>query len=81
MTDEEKASILKQAANLTKAAAKHVAGGLKEVSFEVYSDRLATCKDCEFREKNKCNDCGCFILKKAWWKTEDCPQHKWKKQQ
>jgi hypothetical protein len=74
-------SLLKQAGNLTKAVSKHVAGGLKEVSFEVYSDRLATCKDCEFREKNKCLDCGCFILKKAWWKSEDCPQGKWKKQE
>lgn len=81
MTDEEKATMLGQAANFTKAAAKHVSGGMKEVTFEEYVCRLDKCSDCEFRKKNKCTACGCYLPKKAWWKTEDCPKHKWKKQQ
>lgn len=74
-------SIIKQAANLTRAMSKHVAGGLKEVGFADYADRLNVCKGCELRDKNKCTDCGCFLLKKAWWRSEDCPKGKWKKQE
>ena len=74
-------SIMKQAANLTRAVSKHVAGGLKEVDFVDYAERLNICKECDLRDNTRCTDCGCFLLKKAWWRSEDCPQGKWKKQE
>ena len=74
-------NLIGKAKNLAKATAKHVAGGMKSATFEEYTERLSICKDCEYQEKSKCTICGCFLKKKAWWRTEDCPKDKWPKLQ
>ena len=72
-------SVARMAANLVKATAKHVADGLRKVSLQEYQDRLNICNTCDIRIKNRCTheSCGCFIDKKAWWASEDCPLEKW----
>jgi hypothetical protein len=70
--------------NLTKALVKHVADGLKKVEIDEYVERLRICNTnkCGMRVKNRCTheDCGCFLDKKAWWASEDCPMNLWPKQ-
>lgn len=74
-------STTKMAYNLAKAVTKHVAGGLRRVDVTTYTDRLQICNPCELRLKNRCTheDCGCFLDKKAWWESEQCPIDKWDK--
>ena len=40
-------------------------------------DRLGTCLDCEYMNKNStCNICGCYIPAKVRSKSK-CPENKW----
>ncbi len=77
-------SIPKLATNFTKAIAKHVVDGMKKVDIDVYVERLSVCNknECGMRVKNRCTheSCGCFLDKKAWWASEDCPMDLWPKQ-
>ena len=61
--------------NLTKAVIKHVGSGAKKITQEQYDERLSICSDCDFHHNNRClhASCGCFLKKKAWWASEDCP--------
>jgi hypothetical protein len=69
--------------NFAKALAKHIVKP-GNVSKEEYEHRLKTCEGCEFLLKKKrrhprCahKGCGCFLAKKAVWKSESCPIGKW----
>jgi len=66
---------IQMAKNFVKAVAKHVSDGLKKVAFDQYKARLEVCNKCPLRLKNRCThpSCGCFLDKKAWWASEDCP--------
>jgi len=79
--DKQFPSLFQQAKNITKAVGKHVASGFEKVSIQEYSERLSICSSCEYERGGKCLECGCFLKKKAWWKSEDCPKDKWKKQE
>jgi hypothetical protein len=69
----------KLAQNFTKALVKHAADGFAKVTLEQLKARLEVCNSCGLRIKNRCShpDCGCFLDKKAWWASEDCPDKKW----
>lgn len=48
---------------------------------QVVSERLSLCRDCEFREGERCGVCGCFVQLKAKVGTEKCPHDdpRWKR--
>lgn len=56
-----------------------VYGHFKKVPFNVFSKRINQCSNCEYLNKDKwnCSVCGCFLIKKSQWITEDCPKSKW----
>lgn len=73
--------------NLLKAAARHIADGMKKVSLAEYQERLNICNGCTpdkggWRVKGVCThtDCGCVLSKKCWWASEPCPEDKWPQQ-
>jgi hypothetical protein len=72
-------SALRMAGNFVKAAVKHVGDGMRKVELQEYQQRLEICNDCLLRVKNRCTheSCGCFLDKKAWWASEECPLEKW----
>lgn len=71
-------SLLKKAANLTKAVAKHAANGFQGASLEVIAERTAICDVCpEKTGRGTCNKCGCKLKFKIAWPTEHCPLGKW----
>lgn len=72
-------SLFKMAQNLGKAVVRHVKDGNREVTQEEYGARLSVCIGCEFHKNGRClhANCGCFLTKKAWWASEDCPEQKW----
>ena len=70
-------SLLGMAARFTKAAVRHAADGMTEVTPEQQAARLAVCQTCPYAAKNSCGICGCFLSKKAAWRSEDCPLEKW----
>ena len=67
--------------NFLKAIVMHAANGVKKVSKEEFKERLEQCNKCVFHKDNRCShmNCGCFITKKAKWKSEDCPIGRWRK--
>lgn len=67
------------AKNFGKAMVNYAKSGFQHVSEEEYKERLDICKDCELYDSGRCKHkgCGCFISKKAWIKTEECPENKW----
>lgn len=79
MSDKKLPSTPKILKNFAKAVVKHVANGLETVSLPTYQNRLNICNKCEMRSENRCTheECGCFIDKKAWWASEECPLDKW----
>lgn len=77
----KKPNIFKKIFNLVKASKKHAQDGFKDVSLEDFKNRIEICNNCPFQENGECTVCGCFIAKKAWWRSEDCPKDKWPKQQ
>ena len=72
-----KPSLAKKAMNFTKAAAKHVANGLKNVPTKVYNSRMELCNNCEKLSGGQCSECGCIVKLKAAWGSEKCPIGKW----
>lgn len=71
---------LTAAANFGVALVKHVADGLARVDDQTLGDRYAACALCEHRRKEDwvCTRCGCYITVKATWRSEDCPEGKWR---
>ena len=71
--------IVKLASNFARAVANHLRDGIRKVSQEELQKRLEQCNNCEFLVKNRCRHmkCGCFVTKKARWRSEDCPVGKW----
>ena len=75
-----KPNFIKKATNLTKAITRHAADGFVKVDLPKYIERLEICNGCEFHEDGKCNECGCILARKAWWRSENCPIDKWPEQ-
>tara|TARA_R100000458_G_scaffold32391_1_gene29722 strand:- start:1258 stop:1515 length:258 start_codon:yes stop_codon:yes gene_type:complete len=72
-------NIFQRAVNFIKALWEHVSTGMKLVSRTKYIKRLNICNECDKQDKKKgiCTMCGCYLLKKANWKSSDCPLGKW----
>lgn len=71
------------AKNFIKAIGNHIKDGGKKVSKEDYEERLKQCDKCVFHKNNRCTHmkCGCFLTKKARWKSEQCPIGRWSNEQ
>ena len=43
-------------------------------------ERIATCKECPryIKAVKMCEECGCFIPAKSWFKGQSCPLGKWR---
>jgi hypothetical protein len=72
-------SLGKQAVNFGVAAGKHLLNKGKRVSEDDYAKRLEICNRCEHHWEGRCAKCGCFLGRKAWWESEDCPEGLWPK--
>jgi len=78
-------STINLAKNFGKAMLNYAKSGFKNVTTEQYKDRLKVCQGddinnpCEHYDNGRCKhvDCGCFLSKKAWLATENCPIGKW----
>ena len=76
-------SIWRRALNYAVAVSRHAKDGFAILPDREIAARLAVCVDCDRFEEREgrpiCGDarCGCFLVKKAGWRSEDCPQGKW----
>lgn len=72
-------SIVRKAAGFAAAAARHLADGAAHVPQEIYEARLSICRSCDRldAESMACLECGCRLLIKARWRSEDCPLGRW----
>jgi DNA-binding protein len=66
--------------NFTIAVFKHIADGFAKTSIETKGRRLSKCLDCPHSKNEwfECRVCGCSINEKIKWKSEKCPENKWK---
>lgn len=76
-----KPSLLRRAANLSRAGIAAVADGFHRATPEQVEDRLAICHQCNRfdRASNSCNECGCQLQYKPLLRAWDCPLGKWPK--
>lgn len=73
------------AKNFIEAVIRYASSGFVNVNENEYKERLAICigtnnnTPCEYYDNGRCKhvDCGCFLSKKAWWASENCPENKW----
>lgn len=51
------------------------------VSLELYKKRIKICTECpSYNEKyHQCEECGCFLLAKAFLTVTTCPLDRWPK--
>lgn len=72
-------SLLEQAYNLAASMSEYAKSGFKNVSDEVYKERISICDGCDLlrKEDRRCYECGCFVDKKAYIAVEECPKKKW----
>ena len=80
MIENKKMGMIKKVINFIKASKRHAEDGFKDVTIEEYRERLSICNKCPFQKDGECLECGCILVKKAWWRSEDCPIDKWPKQ-
>lgn len=58
---------------------KFAGSGFAQTTKEQYEERLGICEPCEFRKKNQCTQCGCYIPAKAAILIATCPKKFWLK--
>lgn len=46
-------------------------------SDELYQNRLALCKECDYLNEGTCGACGCFVELRAATAIGKCPYKKW----
>jgi len=51
--------------------------GKVKATRDVLDQRIMTCKSCHLMIDNRCNSCGCYIVAKAGFASEKCPEGKW----
>jgi hypothetical protein len=70
--------------NYAKAVAADVKAGRPRVSDELFTTRMAVCRECGLfkAHKVKCGHpaCGCNLKEKARWASMECPIGRWGKQ-
>jgi hypothetical protein len=82
-----KPSLVERAKSLTKAGRDELAAARTEkgVTPELKASRLEVCAACPSRlegrkrSMDQCVECGCYINRKAAWRTQRCPLGKWDK--
>lgn len=75
--------MIKKILHFIPALIKRILTGRKNVTNESYLVRIKICNNCKFRDvtKNECSICGCPVMKKAWWASENCPKKYWPRPQ
>ena len=79
--DTTEPGLIHKAANLGHAVVRHVLDGARKLSDDEYEARLTVCRQCPSCdiERMVCREvrCGCFLRKKAGWRSERCPLDQW----
>lgn len=51
--------------------------GFDRATDETILNRKIICNQCKFKQKNKCNICGCYVNIKVKINNEKCPKDFW----
>ena len=85
LPEPELPPVVEQAKNFTKAMGKAAKAAIKgeqvRVDKKTHDQRVSTCRQCMLfiQSKARCShpQCGCYVDKKAWLATEECPEGFW----
>jgi len=73
--------LLRKAMNFGSAVVRHAADFGRNVTAEVFEQRLSVCRSCPSCDLQRmvCREkqCGCQLHMKARWRSENCPLGKW----
>lgn len=73
-------NLLQKVQSFGNAVIEHAKDGFKNVSDEIYEERMSICKSCEhFTEQQTCKLCTCRMQTKCQWASSECPLKKWLK--
>lgn len=77
----EKPSFVTMLKNFAKAATEHITSGLPQTSDGEKERRASICESCDDldKEQYRCNVCGCYLVLKTAWISQQCPLGKWPK--
>jgi hypothetical protein len=67
----------RQALNFLTAVVQHAASGAQRSSDELIEARRQACDLCEYRNGERCSQCGCYLAEKVTWKEQPCPLGRW----
>jgi hypothetical protein len=73
----QRPNLFQYASNASQALARFVGDGMKTVSDEVQSERMAICETCPLNTNESCDACGCVLKYKTAARLEKCPAGKW----
>ena len=77
--NEKTPSLVGRGWAFTMSMLKFAGSRFAQATKEQYSERLEICDPCEFRKKNSCVLCTCYIPAKAVILVAECPKDKWPK--
>ena len=63
--------------NAARAVGSFISDGMNTVSRDEYQRRMEICDGCEFRQGDRCTQCGCRLSWKAQGRTFRCPDGRW----
>ena len=73
--------LVRKAANYGRETVRHFADRRRTVSEDLYQQRLAVCRCCQYCDLKRMlcrhDTCGCYLRRKARWRSARCPLHKW----
>ncbi len=73
----QRPSVFQYAANASQALVRFIGDGMKTVSDDVQSERMAICEVCPLNKNGNCEACGCVLKYKTSARLEKCPAGKW----
>jgi len=75
--NEKTPSLTEKGWAFTMNMLKFAGSGFAQTTKEQYEERLSICEPCDFRKKNQCTECGCYIPAKAAILVATCPKKFW----
>jgi len=70
-------SKIEMAKSLASSMVDYMVDGGKKAGTDTLRSRLEVCTLCPHRTENRCAVCGCFIMRKAQWRSSECPLGHW----